>query len=47
MTDAVIRPIALPGHLQRLSEGSALPLTVVIAAIIVLWYLGAIWLNSC
>jgi NitT/TauT family transport system permease protein len=46
MTDAVIRPIALPGRLQRLSEGNALPLTVVIAAIIVLWYLGAIWLNS-
>jgi NitT/TauT family transport system permease protein len=46
MTDAVIRPIALPGRLQRLSEGSALPLTVVIVAIIVLWYLGAIWLNA-
>jgi NitT/TauT family transport system permease protein len=46
MTDAVIRPIALPGRLQRLSEGSALPLGVVITAIIVLWYLGAIWLNS-
>jgi NitT/TauT family transport system permease protein len=46
MTDAVIRPIALPGRLQRLSEGSALPLTVVIAATIVLWYLGAIWLNA-
>jgi len=46
MTDAVIRPIALPGRLQRLSKGSALPLTVVIAAVIVLWYLGAIWLNA-
>ena len=46
MTDAVMRPIALPGRLQRLHEGSAPPLTVVIAAIIVLWYLGAIWLNS-
>jgi NitT/TauT family transport system permease protein len=46
MTDAVIRPIALPGRLLRLQDGSALPLTVVIAAIIVLWYLGAIWLNA-
>ena len=46
MTDAVIRPIALPGWIQRLRDGSALPLTVVIVAIIVLWYLGAIWLNS-
>ena len=46
MTDAVIRPIALPGRIQRLRDGSALPLTVVIVAIIVLWYLGAIWLNS-
>ena len=46
MTDAVIRPVALPGRLQRVSEGSALPLTVVIAALIVLWYLGAIWLNA-
>jgi len=46
MTDAALRPIALPGRLQRLSEGSALPLTVVIAALIVLWYLGAIWLNA-
>ena len=46
MTDAVIRPIALPGRLQHLSAGSALPLTVVITALIVLWYLGAIWLNS-
>jgi NitT/TauT family transport system permease protein len=46
MTDAVIRPLALPGRIHRLRDGSALPLTVVIAAIIVLWYLGAIWLNS-
>jgi NitT/TauT family transport system permease protein len=46
MTDAVIAPLALPGRLQRLSEGSALPLTVVIAAVVVLWYLGAIWLNA-
>src|SRR5437879_1468317 len=46
MTDAVIPPLALPGRLRRLSEGSTLPLTVVIAAVIVLWYLGAIWLNA-
>ena len=46
MTDAVIRPIAMPGRLQRLREGSAVPLSAVIAAVIVLWYLGAIWLNS-
>src|SRR5438067_1135666 len=45
MTDVVIRPIALPGRLQRLTEGSALPLTVVTAALIVLWYVGAVWLN--
>jgi NitT/TauT family transport system permease protein len=45
MSDVALQP-ALPDRLQRLREGSALPLTVVVTAIIVLWYLGAIWLNA-
>jgi len=46
MTDAALGSPALPARLQRLREGSALPLAVVVTAIVVLWYLGAIWLNS-
>jgi NitT/TauT family transport system permease protein len=45
MSDVALRP-ALPATLQRLREGSTLPLAAVVTAIIVLWYLGAIWLNA-
>jgi NitT/TauT family transport system permease protein len=45
MSDVALRP-ALPPRLQRLREGSTLPLAAVVTAIIVLWYLGAIWLNA-
>jgi NitT/TauT family transport system permease protein len=45
MTDAALQS-APPDKLRRLREGSALPLTVVVGAIILLWYLGAIWLNA-
>jgi len=45
MSDVALRP-ALPPRLQRLREGSTLPLDAVVTAIIVLWYLGAIWLNA-
>jgi len=46
MTDATLgapKPFAL---LERLREGSALPLLVVSLAIIAVWYLAAIWLNA-
>jgi NitT/TauT family transport system permease protein len=46
MTDATLaapKPVAL---LERLREGSALPLLVVSLAIIAVWYLAAIWLNA-
>jgi NitT/TauT family transport system permease protein len=45
MSDVALQP-ALPPRLQRLREGSTLPLAAVVTAIIVLWYLGAIWLNA-
>ncbi|HEX9557831.1 MAG TPA: ABC transporter permease [Reyranella sp.] len=45
MSDVALRP-ALPATLQRLRKGSTLPLAAVVTAIIVLWYLGAIWLNA-
>ena len=46
MTDATRaspKPVAL---LERLREGSALPLLVVSLAIVGMWYLAAIWLNA-
>jgi NitT/TauT family transport system permease protein len=45
MSDLALQS-TLPDGLRRLREGSALPLTVVVAAILVLWYVGAIWLNA-
>ena len=45
MSDVALRPTP-PAGLQRLREGSTLPLAAVVTAIIVLWYLGAIWLNA-
>ena len=45
MSDVALRPVQ-PPRLQRLREGSTLPLAAVVTAIIVLWYLGAIWLNA-
>jgi NitT/TauT family transport system permease protein len=45
MTDVALRPAASMA-LRRLGEGSALPLVVVVTAVLVLWYLGAIWLNA-
>jgi len=45
MTDLALRP-ALPAALHRLRAGSTLPLVVVVTALVVLWYLGAIWLNA-
>ena len=46
MTDATLaapRPAAL---LERLREGRALPLLAVSLILIIVWYLGAIWLNA-
>ena len=45
MTDLALRP-ALPAALHRLRAGSTLPLVVVVSALLVLWYLGAVWLNA-
>jgi NitT/TauT family transport system permease protein len=45
-TEALARPLGLSTVLGRLTEGTAFPVTVVLVAIVVIWYLGAIWLNA-
>jgi NitT/TauT family transport system permease protein len=45
-TEALARPLGLSAALGRLREGTALPVTVVLGIIVVVWYLGAIWLNA-
>jgi NitT/TauT family transport system permease protein len=45
MSDAALHS-DLPAGLQRLRDGRALPLAVVLTGIVVLWYLAAIWLNA-
>jgi NitT/TauT family transport system permease protein len=39
-------PARLESARQRLARGSALPILAVLAAIVALWYLGAVWLNA-
>ena len=45
-TETLPRPLGLSEALGRLREGTALPVTVVLGVIVVVWYLGAIWLNA-
>ncbi|MGF1595101.1 MAG: ABC transporter permease [Kiloniellaceae bacterium] len=46
-TEALSPPhVAAPGFLSRVFAGRAGPLAVVCLAILVLWYLGAVWLNA-
>lgn len=37
---------ALPAARRAAAEGRALPLATVLAAVLILWYLGAIWMNA-
>jgi len=46
MTDAALALHRQPGLAAKLREGRTLPLLAVSAAIIAVWYLGAIWLNA-
>ncbi|MBS0220464.1 MAG: ABC transporter permease [Proteobacteria bacterium] len=45
-TDALSRPLGQPSAFGRLYNGTALPVAVVLAIVVVAWYLGAIWLNA-
>lgn len=45
-TDALSRPLGRPTTLGRLYNGTALPVAVVLAIVVIAWYLGAIWLNA-
>ncbi len=45
-TDVLSAPAGSSGLWARLVAGRALPIAVVSAVVIVLWYLGAIWLNT-
>ena len=45
-TDALRAPAGEGGLLARLAAGRVLPIAVVSAAIIIIWYLGAIYLNA-
>jgi NitT/TauT family transport system permease protein len=39
-------PPTTRGFWRRLREGRALPIAAILLALVVIWYLGAIWLNS-
>ena len=44
---ALAEPLpARPGTWSRLKQGRALPLATVLGAFLVIWYLGALWLNA-
>ena len=42
---ALAAPAAQPGLVSRLAAGNALPVAIVVAAIVVVWYGFAVWLN--
>lgn len=42
---AASEPAARPGLVSRLATGNALPVAIVVAAIVALWYGFAVWLN--
>ena len=48
MTTEAARPTVTnpPGVPQRLSTGKTLPVTVICLCVLVIWYAGAVWLNS-
>ncbi len=47
MTAAVLsRPVARPGVFARLKGGNALPILTVLAAVVLIWYVAAVWLNA-
>ena len=45
-TDVLPAPAGSSGLWARLVAGRALPIAVVSVAVVVLWYLGAVWLNT-
>jgi len=45
MTTRERQPFPLP-WLERLAEGGALPILAVVAALLAVWYVGAVWLNA-
>ncbi len=45
-TEALARPAGLAAGVGRLRDGNALPVAVVLGVIVLIWYLGAVWLNA-
>jgi NitT/TauT family transport system permease protein len=46
MTTSLAMPAPAPRHARRLRDGHALPILVLLAATLILWYAGAVWLNA-
>lgn len=45
-SEALMAPPAAPGLFQRLAAGRIFPVLVIVAGILVIWLVGAVWLNA-